>query len=134
MFEHNFELLKQEALNVGYIASLISNEYASRVMHDMKVIGISRKMGDTNAIFEFAHELGHCKQYEKIYQILKEDGKSARIFYQKSNQSKTRFLMKEVDAWIKGYSILKRNNISTKGYVKHASFCVGLYIRMMLDL
>lgn len=131
MFNENFKLLEKEAFRMGYQSILISDTFPSNCNPYDNTVNISMTHGEINAIYEFAHELGHCQQFNKVFELLKQDKKLALDLYFKTD-TKINFLIRETDAWIKGYSILKRNGIVSKGYFKHASFCLWLYIKFVL--
>jgi hypothetical protein len=128
MFDRNFSLLKMEAAKMGYQVYLVSDRYVSSCGHLTKTINISKQNGEVNAIFEFAHELGHCIQFKKIWEKLNGDKELVKTYYRNRDKSKIKFLISEIDAWIKGYPILKRNNISVKGYWLHAFYCVASHL------
>ena len=125
MFNDHYVKLKVEAKKLGYETLLLSNTYGTAIVYHLnKYICITKKSGEVNSIFEFAHEIGHCLQFRKIWNKLNCDEDKVKDYYREKNKSKTLFLWDEVDAWIKGYFILKRNSIDTKGYIQHASHCV----------
>lgn len=128
-FEISYELLRVEALKLGYKVNIVSNRYTSSCGHLTKHIHVSKKNGDGNAIFEFAHELGHCLQFKKVWSKLNEDKESVKNYYRNRDKSKIKFLVNEIDAWLKGYLLLKRNKIDTKGYWNHVFYCVKSHIK-----
>ena len=129
MFDEHYLLLRNEASKLGYKTTVIPDRFASYCGHLSKTIKISKGRGDKNAIFEFAHELGHCYQFKKIWKKFNEDKEKVKEVYRNSDKSRIKFMMREIDAWIKGYPILKRNNIDTRGYMKHALFCIKSHIK-----
>lgn len=124
MFQENFDLLKQEASRMGYKTNIVSNRFVSSCGHLTKIINISKQSGDIESIFEFAHELGHCKQFTRRWRRLEWNKEMAKNYYRKRDKSKIRFMIDEIEAWILGYSILKRNKINTKRYINHSISCL----------
>lgn len=129
IFNQNYKLLKKEASILGYSTYLMPNRYSSCCAHLSQVIHISAQSGEVNAIFEFAHELGHCLQFKKIWIEMDQNKELVKDYYRRKDKSKLSFIWIEIDAWIKGYSILKENEIVTKGYIIHAFYCVKSHLK-----
>lgn len=123
MFDKYYNLLKMEAVKMGYQVKLIDSRYVSSCGHLTKHINISKKNGEIKAIFEFAHELGHCVQFKRRWNKLNGDKEKIKEFYRNRDKHKYKFLIDELEAWLLGYPILRRNKIDTKGFWKHVVHC-----------
>lgn len=128
MFEENFIKLRYIAAELGYIVSIIHNRYVSSCGHLTKHINISKKSGDIKAIFEFAHELGHCKQFKRRWDKMNGDKEVVKQFYRNRDKKKYKFMFDEFEAWLKGYFILKHNKINTYGYWRHSIYCLKSHL------
>lgn len=128
MFSNDYRALGNEALELGYRVQLYEFAYTSKVHILTKNIHVTRKYGNDNALFQFAHELGHCKQFEKRHKKLNGDVELLKKFYSEMKKSKIRTMIDETDAWIKGYALLRKNEINTKGFIRHMAFCLKSHL------
>ena len=129
MFDTNFQLLTKEANRMGYKVTLVSSRYVSSLGHLTKHINISKQSGEVNSIYEFAHELGHCIQFKLRWDRLNGDKEAVKQFYRNRDKSKMRFMFDELEAWVRGFSILYKNNINTKGFCSHTFHCLSSHFK-----
>lgn len=127
-FRQDYNKLKEIAQSYGY-RTLITYRGVSFCGHLTKNITVSTKNGETNAIFEFAHELGHCEQFRKIWRDNNEDKDRVKEIYRQRDKSKIKFLIDEADAWIKGWSFLHQCKINKQGYIFHAIKCTLSHLK-----
>ncbi len=127
-FMNKYYILKEVAKEMGY-KTIITNRGVSFCGHLTKEITVSVRNKENNGIFEFAHELGHCEQFRKRWIRLGEDKEIIKQYYRERDKSKFRFMLDEVDAWIRGYFLLRKNGIETKGYIAHAIYCVSTHFQ-----
>lgn len=128
MFTENYNKLKQVANYLGYTVNLVPDCYVSSCGHLTKHINISKKSGETKSIFEFAHELGHCRQFIIVWDKIKGNKEDVKQIYRERDKKKYLFMWNEFEAWLLGYYILKEKEINTYGYWQHAFYCLKSHL------
>jgi hypothetical protein len=127
-FMQDYKKLKEYANYHGY-RTLITYRGVSFCGHLTNNITISTKNGEKNAIFEFAHELGHCVQFRQIWKNNDGDKEKVKEIYRKRDKSKIRFMWDEIRAWLWGWTILEMEEINKKGYILHAFKCTLSHLK-----
>lgn len=85
--------------------------------------------------FSLAHELGHAYQFQNASYFKKQANVFCRSELKESGWLYSFIfslflLWIELDAWVKGYRILKEENIRTKGYIRYAWSCYRSYLKV----
>ncbi|KLA04015.1 hypothetical protein OCE55_21120 [Bacillus paranthracis] len=113
------EMLKKEANELRYRVVFSGGAKSNKACHDpYYVIFINRKEDglDTQTIYSFAHEIGHCIDF-----------RNGMLDFQEYKRNKKYRIRKEIIAWYLGYKLLRKLEIPVDGYIKHAAKCLGSY-------
>ncbi|MGH1260451.1 MULTISPECIES: hypothetical protein [Bacillus] len=114
------EKLKDEASKLRYRVVFAGGSKSNKACHDpYYVIFINRKEDELNlqAIYSFAHEIGHCIDF-----------RNGTLDFQEYKINKKYRVQKEIIAWCLGYMLCRELKIPLDDYIEHAFKCLESYL------